>query len=65
MTGCPARPAKVAQNPGNDRGMVMGVDHRVAYAELIHRARELGMLASCSALLGWDEQTYMPKWTVS
>src|SRR4051794_5066831 len=31
-----------------------------AYDELIRRARELGVLASCSALLGWDEQTYMP-----
>jgi carboxypeptidase Taq len=31
-----------------------------AYEELIRRARELGVLSSCSALLGWDEQTYMP-----
>jgi carboxypeptidase Taq len=31
-----------------------------AYAELVRRARELALLNSCSALLGWDEQTYMP-----
>jgi carboxypeptidase Taq len=31
-----------------------------AYNELIVRAREQAMLASCSAVLGWDEQTYMP-----
>jgi len=33
---------------------------RAAYAELIRRSRELATLASCSAVLGWDEQTYMP-----
>ena len=33
---------------------------QAAYEELVRRARELGVLASCSALLGWDEQTYMP-----
>src|SRR3954452_22379452 len=33
---------------------------RAAYDELIRRAREQSLLASCSALLGWDEQTYMP-----
>ena len=32
-----------------------------AYEQLIGRARQLGVLASCSALLGWDEQTYMPR----
>lgn len=31
-----------------------------AYEELIRRSRELTTLASCSAVLGWDEQTYMP-----
>ena len=31
-----------------------------AYDELIRRSREQAVLASCSALLGWDEQTYMP-----
>ncbi len=31
-----------------------------AYDELIRRARELAILGSCSSLLGWDEQTYMP-----
>src|SRR4051794_34811926 len=33
---------------------------QAAYDELIHRARELSLLSSCSAVLGWDEQTYMP-----
>ena len=38
----------------------MAVEVHEAYEELIRRARELGVLASCSSLLGWDEQTYMP-----
>jgi carboxypeptidase Taq len=36
------------------------MDSQAAYDELIGRAREQAMLASCSAVLGWDEQTYMP-----
>jgi carboxypeptidase Taq len=31
-----------------------------AYAELIRRSKELGVLNSCAAVLGWDHQTYMP-----
>ena len=31
-----------------------------AYDTLIHRAREQSLLSSCSAVLSWDEQTYMP-----
>jgi carboxypeptidase Taq len=31
-----------------------------AYAELIRRTKEAAVLASCGALLGWDERTYMP-----
>src|SRR5215472_3544928 len=31
-----------------------------AYAELIRRAREQSLLASCAELLAWDEDTYMP-----
>lgn len=31
-----------------------------AYAELIRRSKELGVLNSCAAMLGWDQQTYMP-----
>ena len=31
-----------------------------AYEELIYRARERALLGSCSAILGWDEQTYLP-----
>jgi carboxypeptidase Taq len=33
-------------------------DH--AYAELIARAREDALLASCANLLEWDQETYMP-----
>jgi carboxypeptidase Taq len=36
-------------------------DPPAAYAELIRRARETSLLASCSAVLSWDEQTYMPR----
>ncbi len=32
-----------------------------SYDELIQRAKEYALLSSCSALLGWDEQTYMPR----
>jgi Zn-dependent M32 family carboxypeptidase len=31
-----------------------------AYSELIQKAREIKMLESYSAMLSWDEQTYMP-----
>jgi carboxypeptidase Taq len=31
-----------------------------AYDELIRRSREQALLASCAALLTWDEETYMP-----
>lgn len=31
-----------------------------AYAELVRRSKELGVLGSCAAVLGWDQQTYMP-----
>ncbi|MGL6073528.1 MAG: carboxypeptidase M32 [Fimbriiglobus sp.] len=30
------------------------------YAELLTRTRELAVLQSCSAVLGWDQQTYLP-----
>jgi len=33
---------------------------QTAYETLIAKARELGLLSSCSALLAWDEQTSMP-----
>ncbi|MGO9465091.1 MAG: carboxypeptidase M32 [Isosphaeraceae bacterium] len=36
------------------------MDPQPAYDELMRRSRELATLGSCSALLGWDEQTYMP-----
>ncbi|HEX5818029.1 MAG TPA: carboxypeptidase M32 [Gemmatimonadales bacterium] len=32
-----------------------------AYADLVRRAREEALLASCADLLEWDEETYMPK----
>jgi carboxypeptidase Taq len=31
-----------------------------AYAELVRRSKELGVLNSCAAVLGWDQHTYMP-----
>src|SRR5579872_1272535 len=31
-----------------------------SYAELIRRTKELSVLNSCAAVLGWDQQTYMP-----
>ncbi|HYH63766.1 MAG TPA: carboxypeptidase M32 [Urbifossiella sp.] len=31
-----------------------------SYAELVRRSKELGVLGSCAAVLGWDQQTYMP-----
>jgi carboxypeptidase Taq len=31
-----------------------------AYTELVRRSKELGVLNSCAAVLGWDHQTYMP-----
>jgi carboxypeptidase Taq len=34
---------------------------QAAYEELIRRTREEYLLASCVALLGWDELTYMPR----
>lgn len=34
---------------------------RSAYEALVARSRERALLASCSALLGWDEQTYLPR----
>ena len=33
---------------------------QAAYDELVRRAREEVLLASCAELLGWDEETYMP-----
>ena len=42
------------------KGISVTIEPREAYDELIRRSRELATLASCSAVLGWDEQTYMP-----
>jgi carboxypeptidase Taq len=33
---------------------------QAVYDELIRRVREASLLDSCAALLGWDEETYMP-----
>ena len=32
-----------------------------AYAQLIHLSQQAALLGSCSELLGWDEETYMPR----
>ena len=32
-----------------------------AYAELLRRTKEHAVLQSCSAVLGWDQQTYLPR----
>ncbi|MEW6411072.1 MAG: carboxypeptidase M32 [Candidatus Zixiibacteriota bacterium] len=32
-----------------------------AYDELIRRMKEVSLLHSCNAVLGWDERTYMPR----
>jgi carboxypeptidase Taq len=42
------------------KGNCVSIEPKEAYDELIRRSRELATLASCSAILGWDEQTYMP-----
>ena len=42
------------------KGISVTIEPKEAYDELIRRSRELATLASCSAVLGWDEQTYMP-----
>jgi carboxypeptidase Taq len=34
---------------------------QVAYDELIRRAREDALFASCAELLAWDEETYLPR----
>jgi carboxypeptidase Taq len=34
---------------------------QAAYEELLRRAREEALLASCAELLAWDEVTYMPR----
>lgn len=34
---------------------------RAAYDELIRRVKEEAVLASCAHVLGWDEETYMPR----
>jgi carboxypeptidase Taq len=36
------------------------MDVQRAYDELIRRAQEQALLGSCSAILNWDEQTYLP-----
>jgi carboxypeptidase Taq len=53
-----------AIGPGAVRGEVIEgvtVESRAIYDELVKRSRERALLASCSALLGWDEQTYLPR----
>src|SRR5262249_40437944 len=49
--------------PEVDRPPSHGVMMRplIAYQELLRRSREQVLLDSCSGLLNWDEQTYMPR----
>jgi carboxypeptidase Taq len=42
------------------KGIGVSMEPKEAYDDLIRRSRELAILSSCSAVLGWDEQTYMP-----
>jgi len=37
------------------------VEVRSAYEALLKSSKERALLGSCSALLGWDEQTYLPR----
>jgi carboxypeptidase Taq len=37
------------------------MDAGQAYAELLRRVREAAVLESCGSVLGWDENTYMPR----
>jgi carboxypeptidase Taq len=46
--------------PARRKRGVRTLTAEAAYEELIRRAKALGVLASCSSVLGWDEQTYMP-----
>ena len=32
-----------------------------AYEALITEVKQIALLGSCASVLGWDEQTYMPK----
>ena len=36
------------------------MDDQEAYDDLVGRAKQQSVLASCSSILSWDEQTYMP-----
>jgi carboxypeptidase Taq len=39
----------------------MTVTPEKAYEELIEKYREITILGTCNALLGWDERTYLPR----
>jgi len=49
-----------AGSPSNPPG-VPAMSPTDAYAALVADATELSVLQSCGAVLGWDQQTYMPK----
>jgi carboxypeptidase Taq len=36
------------------------MSHKASYDELIKRVKEVSLIGSCEAVLGWDERTYMP-----
>src|SRR6185312_5197031 len=56
----PAASSYFERPSGMRKGNCVSIEPKEAYDELIRRSRELATLASCSAILGWDEQTYMP-----
>jgi hypothetical protein len=43
-----------------EMGMQGNTSLQESYDELIRRSREESILTSCTALLDWDEQTYVP-----
>lgn len=55
------RPARVIALSSLKQPQTMSGSVDQAYAELLHATRQTALLESCAAVLGWDEQTYMPK----
>src|SRR5579875_2145552 len=56
----PAASFRFERPGGMGKGIGVSMEPKDAYDELIRRSRELAILTSCSAVLSWDEQTYMP-----
>jgi len=36
-------------------------ENNKTYQKLTKKCRNIALLASCEAVLGWDERTYMPR----